>query len=647
MKCPSRAQDGRHIRRVRATALSTLLLLTCGAAAQDENVRLGGYFHATFEGPDRVPVVPCHDDPLGLATDPTVASIMQLLMIDPSTVEFSGCTGAQFQVTEKLIGSTERRYQIRYPAQAADTFLGALTHELAHVMQMQAAGGHGAALTDARNEMRRVELGADYLTGLAFFSLKNASSRFGSGQFHHSPELMGLYKEISADAHGTPSQRAAAFRYGFVNKDGQNDLRAAHSYFQNNLYADILRDGAVAPAGPSMNSTGGGQTEIALDKLTACDEISSLLETLSAEHERAACAAADDPITRAILARLGPEARKVCVLAQPPARFLLGFTCFVPPAGGGLDLTCFREANRDAVERYKADYASAAAVASARYLKQASECAASNGDSAPAQLTLMSPYLAFVAKFEFGYIVSLGHANPPDGSMIHGYATTDPALDTEVATIEFVQILAGMQPQKPTGVTRTVGDWTVEIDEGDEPDETLNKAYRLARADAWIDSRGFEFERDTGAPVSQAGKLAWLNRIQDAIGEELESEGFEELDTGSDEEAAEKMQEMFVKMEELQPHGWKDSMPVRISKNVKMYMHDDRARCSGPRESGMIGVFVFVFQPRPGVRKDFGGVTTAVFAAGTCKTTFRAVGAYAESLLGLATERVFQKLKTP
>jgi hypothetical protein len=218
--------------------MAACLALAAASPADAQQAAAGCLYGQTTVGPEASVVVPCVDaDPLNIANDPDVRTVMKSLGLKPGTIRFKGCKSLRFRAAPDGVPS-DHRYVITYPTDAAGSYLAPITHELAHVLQMEMAGGL-LALT-ATFASKRVELGADYLTGVVFSqSLKQVSLN----EFQHNLALIGLYVELDANAHGTPSQRVAAFRFGVFQKfDSVHvDMRKASDDFQVNLYGRIIQ----------------------------------------------------------------------------------------------------------------------------------------------------------------------------------------------------------------------------------------------------------------------------------------------------------------------------------------------------------------------------------------------------------------------
>lgn len=192
--------------------------------------------HALSVGRDGKPVVPCDPgDPFALSASPAVGAVMAYLGIPPGSVRFNGCKGAIFAAgTDPLHAGG---YLVTYPLDAPDRILGPITHELAHVMQMRIAGARKPEGTDGR---ARIELGADFVAGIVF---RAEAGRMQGNDFENDVQLAGRYREARDDAHGNPSQRGAAFRYGlnFHFTPDVPDIQTASRYFGDVLYDDIVR----------------------------------------------------------------------------------------------------------------------------------------------------------------------------------------------------------------------------------------------------------------------------------------------------------------------------------------------------------------------------------------------------------------------
>ena len=203
-------------------------------AAADDSVP--NCLYGTFsQGDDKTAIGPCGADAKGIGTDPNVLAVMRTFNIPTDVIVFQACPGGRFSAMPD--GNDVKRFLVRYPSTAKANYLAPIVHELAHVVQMRNAGSL-AALKPKENS-RRIELGADFLAGLAFnMSLK----QMNSGDFETNLQLAGSYK-IETDDHGTPEHRTQAFRLGSTRKEPYPELTIleAMAYWNANDYARIRR----------------------------------------------------------------------------------------------------------------------------------------------------------------------------------------------------------------------------------------------------------------------------------------------------------------------------------------------------------------------------------------------------------------------
>jgi len=164
---------------------------------------------------------------------------MRTFEIPNGIVIFQSCPGGQFHT---LPDSTNpNRIFVRYPSQVRRGFLAPIAHELAHVVQIRRAGSLMAL--DPVNNHRRIELGADFLAGLAF----NISlPQLDGDDFETSLFLVGSYVPQIND-HGTPDDRTIAFRMGRFRAPPYSDLPLLESldYFYDNHLPTIRRQGST------------------------------------------------------------------------------------------------------------------------------------------------------------------------------------------------------------------------------------------------------------------------------------------------------------------------------------------------------------------------------------------------------------------
>ena len=222
------------IRLLLVTALFGPLSLLQASGSEATGGAVPDCLYAFSQGDEKVVVEPCGEDALGVGADEKIVSVMRYFDIPPRAISFRSCPGGRFSARPH--GTDGQRFIITYPSSAKSDYLAAVVHELAHVVQIRAAGSLSAL--DAKTNSRRIELGADFLAGLAFNSvLKNL--KFGN--FESSLNLIGSYNAAKSDDHGLPGHRAQAFRLGAVRAAPYNELTAmqALDYFYGNHYASL------------------------------------------------------------------------------------------------------------------------------------------------------------------------------------------------------------------------------------------------------------------------------------------------------------------------------------------------------------------------------------------------------------------------
>ena len=223
-------------RQAGAWMLSILCASACAqleAASSKENDCL----YATTSGGRAIPGAGCQDsDPLDLARDPAVLTAMRAYGIPAGLVRFKGCQDLPFSVTPDVPGP-RGGYVVNYPANAGGRTLAPVVHELAHVRQMEDFGGLSALLQ--RFHVKRIELDADHMAGAVF------ATQFPSlplREFEQNLLLMGAYREIGEDGHGSPEERIAAFRTGVFLTPAKlaQDLSRISNDFMRDGYGQVV-----------------------------------------------------------------------------------------------------------------------------------------------------------------------------------------------------------------------------------------------------------------------------------------------------------------------------------------------------------------------------------------------------------------------
>ncbi|MDM0078951.1 hypothetical protein QTH90_31420 [Variovorax sp. J2P1-59] len=222
------SSDFNHV----AAAILAFCLATQTAIAGED---IPNCLYSFTVGPEPAPVEPCGADTKHIGMDPHVLAVMRTFNIPTTAVIFKSCPGGRFLARPDSTDGT--RFIVQYPSAAKSNYLAPIVHELAHVLQMRDAGSL-EALNPKKNS-HRIELGADFLSGLAFNS---SLMQVKDKDFETNLELAGSYK-VEVDDHGPPEHRSAAFRRGLVRKEPFSELTIIQSlkYWYANDYQTLSR----------------------------------------------------------------------------------------------------------------------------------------------------------------------------------------------------------------------------------------------------------------------------------------------------------------------------------------------------------------------------------------------------------------------
>jgi hypothetical protein len=178
----------------------------------------------------------CSNDPLRLADQAFISSVIGQLGLAGAQINFVGCR----QTTFATAMTSQHVYRITYPSALSislSSYLAPITHELGHVFQIEGAGSIHAVRERLNNSSERIELGADFLAGIEYRRNMSVENR---GEFERNFQLLGNY---GSGGHGSPEDRIAAFRKGFYYTLGVGGIVAASNDFQFNGYGEIMAGG--------------------------------------------------------------------------------------------------------------------------------------------------------------------------------------------------------------------------------------------------------------------------------------------------------------------------------------------------------------------------------------------------------------------
>lgn len=185
---------------------------------------------------------------------------------------------------------------------------------------------------------------------------------------------------------------------------------------------------------------GRSAAEIRLDQLASCDDLARAMASLQSPAR--GCRGAANSIEAAMVARLRfvPGTRH-CWLSRAPTESLGRFACLRSDApDGSPHLDCVAPAQLSDLEGYREDYETVHAARSLAYLRAASTCAVGNRNATRAVRTLMPFLVAQVARFELGFALPVGRGSVGTSVIVHGFASVDPELGSDVELLEFVSM---------------------------------------------------------------------------------------------------------------------------------------------------------------------------------------------------------------
>ena len=178
----------------------------------------------------------CQRDPLRLEHLPEVENAVAGLAIPAARIALWGCRKTKFETAAPVSASSSTgQYKIYYPLLERPThdYVAPIIHELGHVYQLQSVGSPHALLQ--KYSRLQIELGADYLTGVV---ARHYLSGIKPEIFQGNLEIVGLYRELAVEAHGTPNQRNEAFRRGFFLRqtDFQDSIVRAYQEYDDEAF---------------------------------------------------------------------------------------------------------------------------------------------------------------------------------------------------------------------------------------------------------------------------------------------------------------------------------------------------------------------------------------------------------------------------
>lgn len=392
------------------------------------------------------------------------------------------------------------------------------------------------------------------------------------------------------------------------------------------------------------------QAAINLDILTACADMAQLYEYLKARPVPSSntCRAANGPIETVLLERTRVDASSFCFMQAAPVPSLKGFTCVRTLESASLaSLVCFRSASISDIKLYKEQYGQKFAEPVSNYLSAAAACHASNGDTSQAERLSLPWLLSLVSRFDFGFVTLLGKKRLSDSEVVHGYATTDPSIQGATpSALEFVYVTVDNPRYSPDAQRKKAGDWVVLIDDSKGANDFINQEWRKRGAPLTIDMTHYTLERRTTVSVAQDTKLALIKRLQTAIAESLEEEGYEAI---SDDDIMAKTgkstTETLGEVTKRMPFGTRDAPRGTLGPTMLILLNERRPRCTKDG-AGAMSAFLASGQPIPQVASDYGSVGLMLLSMGACaRSTTASTRTYIRGIIDEATEKLLKTLQ--
>lgn len=387
--------------------------------------------------------------------------------------------------------------------------------------------------------------------------------------------------------------------------------------------------------------------EVRLNVLTECDDIARLDKAMRSASALVGtrCRPPKGPLERVIYKRAGGRESKLCFHESAVVPFLEGYSCMHGPMKTGASINCFRAANSREIERFKREFLGSAAVAANDYKIAASKCSVTNGNATNAPPTMLSGYLALVAKVEFGFISPLGTGRKTDSYVQHGFASVDPSIEGRPpSAIEFVSVLIAPPDYVSAGQKRNLGEWIVTLDADKETDEVLNSFYRRNEVPAHVFGRMYAIQSTAGQVSSRGEKEALLESLQRRLVRTLAVEGFDDLtDRAFERRIGRTRGEFSQALVEGLPFGRRRPGSFGAAGVARILTNESRPTCTN--DEGMIMVVLLPIRPLEDVGSDFGSLLVGIAGLGSCsRLSLPSTKTYLEEVAELTDRHIEREL---
>lgn len=590
-----------------------------------------------------------NSDESHIGENPEIRHIIEIMGLAQTKILFAGCENGLF-MTSPVISASPPSYLISYPVSHSrgDTsqdfareYLAPITHELAHVLQLETRGGMRELTKNGERKMLSIELGADFISGIVF-ARTQAATPAALNSYQQNLKLVGLYKESNEAAHGTWEQRTTAFRFGAFLKPNPKpvNFRDADMKFEA-IFPRVLNQGQFPfkqlPA-------------IQWNRMSSCEDVEMVYQRLK-RHSKVSLSACRDThnLLESGISRftIPPEIGRVCFLSESPAPFTDGFSCYQQP-GQYNAVLCIRPTNPKEIEEHRTDQNTAIG---ANYMAQTAACGP-HVDSSVALPTVTPWAVSRVAKHEFGFVRSLGQGQPADGMMVHGVATINkPESYGGITTIEYISMFsattaddAGSQKSK-TSEPKKYGQWVVELDDHIPYNAELNHLLRVRKLPAWVMQRALSITRDPESKSGSTTREAQIQRWQRILGEAFTDEGFKSFPLSElKDERGRGVLDLFRELQTKNSDGLASLGEGAISTSMLILFGQKGLACAVHEPDGIMG-FIFSTAINDQDLDNFGTIIVTAVGLGNCGAGSPASKAYINELLENSVDGLLTTLK--
>ncbi len=254
------------------------------------------------------------------------------------------------------------------------------------------------------------------------------------------------------------------------------------------------------------------------------------------------------------------------------------------------------------------------------------------------------PVISMLARFQLGFVTSLGSGRPTDSSIFHGYGQTDPSIAASgPSAVEIVSVLASTPPIKRSLAVahRTVGDWTVDVDDTSSYERDMNEQFSRARAQMRFNVISYNLSREGSHDMTMSAKLAVISSLHDSIAKELLAAGFDQISESElRRQTGEGSEDVLRDVTKNMPFG--NVGLVKFAPSFRMLLKETGLPCTR-NGSGAVWAYLMGMQPTEGVQRDIGGISVLIADMGACSVSGDAQ-TYSRGLLHDATQEIVDAL---